>query len=146
MLEPTILTWVLIAFGALIFLLMLYAQLLMAANPHSRKTKDVIIGKGEDWRDKSHLRNALGQAWADFLIWLPLLVAGTVGVILGHPWGYALWAASGAISVYISIVFWFSEREYVYPAYGPLAYYTYFWGLFVYWGLAVIIYSVWRLA
>ena len=57
MLKPTLITWILIIFGALlIFLPMLYAQLLMALRPHSRKAKDIIIGKGEDWRDKTHFR------------------------------------------------------------------------------------------
>ena len=37
------------------------------------------------------------------------------------------------------------EREYVYPAVGPLAYYTYIWGNFVYWGAATLIYALLRL-
>jgi hypothetical protein len=147
MLQPTLITWILVIFGALlIFLPMLYAQLLMVLRPHSQKTKDLLIGKGEDWRDKIHFRLSLGIAWADLVTWLPLLAAGTVGVLLGEAWGYALWAAAGAISVYISIIFWFSERETVYPAFGPLAYYTYYWGFFVYWGVAIVIHAVLRLA
>ena len=147
MIEPTAITWILVIFGALlIFIPMLYAQLLMALRPHSQKTKDLIIGREEDWRDKTHLRMSLGAAWADLIVWLPLLAAGSIGVLLGQVWGYALWAAAGAISVYISIILWFSEREYVYPAYGPLVYYTYFWGFFVYWGVVVGVYALLRLA
>ena len=147
MLEPTLITWILIIFGLVfIFLPMLYVQLRMVLRPNNRKTRDVIIGKGEDWRDKTHFRMSLGAGWADLMIWLPLLAAGSVGVILGQVWGYALWAASGAISVYVNIILWFSEREYVYPACGPLVYYTYFWGFFVYWGVAVVVYTVLRLA
>ena len=147
MLEPTLTTWILIIFGLVfIFLPMLYVQLRMVLRPNSRKTRDIIIGKGEDWRDKTHFRMSLGAGWADLMIWLPLLAAGSVGVILGQVWGYALWAASGAISVYANIILWFSEREYVYPACGPLVYYTYFWGFFVYWGIAVVVYTVLRLA
>ena len=147
MLEPTLITWILVIFGALlIFLPMLYAQLLMALVPHSQQTKDLIIGKGEDWRDKTHFRMSLGTAWADLIIWLPLLGVGSIGVLLGQVWGYALWAAAGAISVYINVILWFSEREYVYPAVGPLVYYTYYWGFFVYWGVAVVAYAVLRLA
>jgi hypothetical protein len=146
-LKPTLITWILIIFGTvLIFLPMLYAQLLMALQPHNQKAKDIIIGKGEDWRDKTHFRMSYGAAWADVLIWLPLLAAGSIGVVLGHTWGYVLWAASGAISVYINMILWFSEREYVYPSCGPLAYYTYFWGFFIYWGMAVVAYAVLRLA
>jgi hypothetical protein len=147
MLEPTLITWILVVFGIVfIFLLILYGQLLMALRPHSQKTKDLIIGKGEDWRDKTHMRMSLGIAWADLIVWLPLLAAGSVGVLAGQAWGYALWMASGAISVYINVILWFSEREYVYPTCGPLAYYTYFWGFFVYWGVAVVAHAAWRLA
>ena len=147
MLQPTIVTWILIAFGALfIFLPMAYAELLMALRPRSRQAKDIIIGKGEEWRNETHFRMSHGAAWADLAIWLPLLVAGTLGVMLAQAWGYALWAASGAISVYINIILWFSERDYVYPTKGPLMYYTVFWGFFVYWGLAVVVYAVLRLA
>ena len=147
MLQPTFITWALIVFGAVfIFLPMLYAQLLMARRPHSQKARDYIIGEGEDWRDKTHFRMSYGYAWADLAIWLPLVVAGSIGVLLGQACGYALWAASGAISVYINITLWFSEREYVYPACGPLAYYTIYWGFFVYWGVAVVAYVVLRLA
>ncbi len=147
MIEPTVVTWGLVIFGIVfIFLPILYAQLLMVRRPQDQKTKDLIIGKGEDWRDKSHLRFSYGIGWADLVFWLPLLVAGSIGVLLGQQWGYVLWAASGAISVYISIVLWFAEREYVYPSAGPLVYYTYLWGFFVYWGIAVVVYSVLRLA
>ena len=147
MLRPTVITWILVVFGlVLIFLPMLYAQLLMALRPNSRKAKDIIIGKGEEWRDTTHFRMSRGLAWVDVIIWLPLLLFGSIGVLLGHAWGYALWAAAGTISVYISIIFWFSEREYVYPSRGPLAYYTYYWGFFVYWGVAVVVYTVLRLA
>lgn len=146
MIQPTVTTWILVIFGILfIFLPLFCAQFLMATRPHNRKTKDLIIGKGEDWRDKSHCRNSFGHAWGDLIIFLPSMAAGSIGVVLGHTWGYVLWAVSGAISVYINVVLWFSEREYVYPAHGPLVYYTYYWGFFVYWGIAVVVYAVHRL-
>ena len=52
----------------------------------------------------------------DLVFKLPLMAAGIIGVILGQAWGCVLWAAVAAIAVYISIVLWFSEREYVNPA------------------------------
>jgi len=146
MLQPTIVTWILVIFGIVfIFLPMVFVQFLVVLKPHSQKTKDIIIGKGEDFRDKTHFRMSYGLAWADLLLWLPLLAVGSIGVLLGQVLGYILWAVSGAISVYISIILWIVEREYTYPAAGPLAYYTYYWGFFVYWGLAVVIYTVLRM-
>jgi len=145
--QPTFVTWVLAVFGVVfVFLPILYSQVLMAFRPRSQKARNIIIGKGEDWRDKTHFRMSYGAAWADLIILLPLLAAGNIGVLLSQGWGYVLWAVSGAISVYISIILWFSEREYVYPSKGALAYYTIYWGFFMYWGIAVMAYVVLRLA
>ena len=66
MIQPTVVTWVLVIFGAVfIFLLLLYAQLLMVLRPRSQAAQDLLIGKGEAWRDKTHFRMSLGSAWAD---------------------------------------------------------------------------------
>lgn len=147
MIKPTVVTWILLGFGwVFIFLVLFFAQLLMVLRPDSRRTKDIIIGKGEEWHDRTHKRFSLGGAFADLMVLLPLLAAGSVGVILGQEWGYILWAASGAIAAYISIILYVTEKELVYPHCGPLAYYTYYWGIPLYWGVAVVAYSVLRLS
>ena len=66
-------------------------------------------------------------------------------MLTSNNWGYLLFAVSGAMSVYINIILWFKEKEYVYPSIGPLKYYTYFWGNFMYWGLASLLYSILRI-
>lgn len=143
--QPTIVTWILVIFGAITLLPLLLIQLLMLVKPNSQKTKDLIVAKGADWRDKTHFRSALGFAWADWLIVAPLLITGSTGVIIGYAWGYVLWGAAGSISLYINIVLWFLEKEYVYPSRGALAYYSYYWGFFVYWGALALVYSAMRL-
>lgn len=143
--EPTLVTWILVIFGILIDLPLGYGQLLLIRDPHGQKTKDLVIGKGEDWRDKTHLKFAYGAAWADWLLVFPILIAGSIGVLLGTYWGYMLWISAGSISLYINFILWFLEREYVYPAWGPLVYYTFYWGFYVYWGLAVLIYGLLRI-
>lgn len=77
---------------------------------------------------------------------MPLGVVGSIGVLLAHPWGYGMWLASGAIAVYVNIIHWFSGRKYILPVRRAFAYYTYEWGLWVYWGVAVIVYATLRLA
>ena len=110
MLPPTLTTWVLVIFGLVfVFAILLYGQILMVLRPHSQKTKDLLIGKGEDWRDKTHFRFSVGGAWADLLFWLPMLLTGSIGVLFGYRWGYVLWAVSGGISAYISIILWFTD-------------------------------------
>jgi hypothetical protein len=145
MLQPTVITWILIIFGLITCAPLLYAQLVMLTQPHSQKTKDILIGKGEDWQDKSHFKNAFALAWVDWILFTPVFVIGIIGVVLGQAWGYVLFAVAGAIMLYINVFLWFFEREYVYPSVGPLAYYTYIWGDFVYWGAATLVYSLLRL-
>ena len=145
MLNPTLVTWILIIFGLITCGPLLYAQLVMLLQPHSQKAKDIIIGKDEDWRDRSHFKSAYALAWADWIFFMPLFVAGIIGVLFGQVWGYVLFAVAGAIMLYINIFLWFFEKEYVCPAVGPLPYYTFTWGNFVYWGLASVFYSVLRL-
>ncbi|MBC8234701.1 hypothetical protein H8E77_34590 [bacterium] len=145
MLQPTIVTWILVIFGAITLLPLLFAQLTILVQPHGQKAKEILVAKGEDWRDKTHFRSAYGFAWADWILLVPFFAAGTVGVLLGLAWGYVLWAAAGTISLYVNIVLWFMEKEYVYPSRGPLVYYTYYWGFFVFWGAAALAYAALRL-
>ncbi len=144
--QPTLVTWVLVVFGAITLAPLTSVYLVFLLRPHSPLAKKWMIGEGEDWRDKTHFRFALGGAWADGLLLAPLAVAGSIGVIFGHAWGYMLWGAAGSISLYINIVLWFTEKEYVYPSRGPLAYYSYYWGFFVYWGTLALAYSAIRIS
>ena len=142
MIKTSIFTWILAIFGSVTFLPLLVAQLMMILKPDSQKTKDLIIGKGENWRDKTHFKSALAFAWADLLVVFPLFVVGTVAVLFGEVWGFVIWIVLGVLSIYFSILFWIMEKEYTFPSCGWLAYYTYFWGFFLYWGVATIIFSI----
>ena len=143
--QPTLVTWLLIAFGVVTLIPLFVAQVSMLVSPNSQKTKEIIIGKGEDWRDKTHFKMALGTAWADWLFFVPVFILGSIGMGLAKPWGYALFAVAGACSLYINIILWFTEKEYVYPSRGPLRYYSYYWGFFMYWGALALIYGLTRL-
>ncbi|MFZ5868060.1 MAG: hypothetical protein ACOYXY_19415 [Thermodesulfobacteriota bacterium] len=145
MIEPTGVTWTLVIVGLIIYAPAAYMQFLAVRNPHSRRVKDLLIGKGEDYADKTHFLFCHGSGWADMLMQFPPLIVGSIGVILGRPWGYVLWAAVAAIALYISIVLWFVDGEYVYPKCGPLAFYTYYWGIWVYWAIIALVYSLVRI-
>lgn len=140
--KISIFTWILSIFGVITFLPLMLAQLLMLLSPESKQARDLIIGKGETWRDDTHYRSALAFAWADILILLPIFIISYWGIFSGHEWGYILWFVLGIISIYFSIIFWVQEKAYVLPSCGRLAYYTYFWGSFLYWGIGVSVYSL----
>ena len=82
MLEPTIVTWILIIFGLITCGPLLYAQLVVLLQPDSQKAKDLIIGQGEDWRDRSHFKSAYALARADWVFFMPVFVAGIIGVAI----------------------------------------------------------------
>ena len=145
MFTPTITTWIIIVFGVITCAPLFFTQLIMLLQPEGQKAKDILIGKGEEWRDKTHFNSAYALALADWLFFVPVFVLGIIGVLSSESWGYVLFAVAGAISIYINIFLWFFEREYVYSAVSPLAYYTYVWGNFIYWGAATLVYSLLRL-
>ena len=145
MYQPTITTWILIIFGLITCLPLLVAQLIILIEPKGKRAKDILIGKGEEWRDKTHFKSAYSLAITDWLIFVPFFILGIIGMLLSSYWGYLLFAVSGAIQLYINIFLWFFEKEYVYPSNGPLKYYTYLWGNFMYWGAASLLYGIFRL-
>jgi hypothetical protein len=143
--QPTLVTWALVAFGVVTLVPLFLAQTAMLFRPNSQRTKELLIGKGEEWRDNTHFKLSVGAAWADWLFFAPVFIAGSVGVLLGQSWGYLLFGAAGALSLYINVILWFTEKEYVFPTRGPLRYFTYYWGFFVYWGALAFAYSVLRI-
>jgi len=146
MYHPTTITWILIAFGLITCLPLLYAQRALLIDPEGNKAKNFLIGEGEEWRDKTHFKFAYAAAWSDWLIFAPLFVSGIIRMLLSKQWGFLFFAVSGAIQVYINTLLWFLEKEFVYPSRGPLKYYTYYWGSFIYWGFASFLYGVFRLS
>ena len=145
MIPPTIITWILVLFGLITCAPLLFIQFRVIMDPHGRTVKDFVIGKDLDWRDETHLLSAIGGSRADWIVFAPLLVLGTIGVLIGSTWGYVLYAAAGAVMLYINVSLWYQEKKNVYPVVGPVAYYTYYWGDFVYWGAASVIYAMIRL-
>lgn len=143
--EPTLFTWALVIWGAITLAPLVFVQLVFLRRPDSPKPKEWLIGAGEEWRDRTHLRSATGMALADCLFHFPLFVLGSAGVLIGASWGYVLFGAAGAIALYINIVLLVTEKEYVYPSRGALKYFTYYWGFFVYWGASTLAYSALRI-
>jgi hypothetical protein len=145
MYQPTVVTWILIIIGLIVCFPLLVAQFIILIEPEGKRAKNILIGKDEEWRDNSHFKAAYSLAITDWLIFFPLFILGIIGMLAGSYWGYVLFAVAGAIQLYINVFLWFFEKEYVYPANGPLKYYTYLWGNFMYWGFAALLYGLVRL-
>ena len=74
MYQATIISWILIIFGTITCLPLLLAQIIILVNPKGQKAKDILIGKGEEWRDETHFKSAYSLAIADWLIFFPLFI------------------------------------------------------------------------
>ena len=96
--QPTLVTWALVVFGVVTLIPLILAQRSMLVRPNSQSTRNLLIGKGENWRDTTHFRFSLGAAWADWLFFGPLFVVGSIGMLLAQGWGYILFGAAGACS------------------------------------------------
>jgi hypothetical protein len=143
--QPTVISWILIIFGVITVIPLLVANMIMLLNPKGKEAKDILIGEGQEWRDNTHFKSQFALAFTDWLIFVPLFLLGIIGIFKGQAWGYFLFAVSGAIQLYINVFLWFLEKEYVYPSQGPLKYFTYYWGNFIYWGAVALLYGLFRL-
>ena len=70
-----------------------------------------------------------GLAWADVLLWVPLQVAGAVGMLLGQEWGFLLALAASVPYVYTAIPIFIWDRDLGFRGKG-----------FTYW---VVIWAMW---
>ena len=79
--KPTVYTWTLAIFGAITFLPLMMAQLIMLFEPKSQQAKDLIIGKWKEWHDYTHFRSALAHPKHHWCFQWP-----TLGLlpVLGH--------------------------------------------------------------
>ena len=91
MYQPTLITWILILFGLITCLPMLIAQLIMLIEPDGKRAKDILIGKDEEWRDKTHFKSAYSLAITDWILFAPLFILGIIGMLIASYWGYFLW-------------------------------------------------------
>ena len=87
LIEPPLVPWLLVLTGAITLLLLVLAQFVILIKPDSQLARNLLVGKNEQWRDKTRFRSAYGCAWADRLIMLPLAVVGSIAALQGYPWG-----------------------------------------------------------
>jgi hypothetical protein len=87
--EVTALTWIVAVAGFPITSVLLSGQLVAVFSPRGEWTiKNVYGGTPASTDPKAYFAFNQGYAWADSAFWLPLQVAGSVGVLLGERWRF----------------------------------------------------------
>ena len=100
--EVTAATWIIALAGLGLIGVLSAVQAVAAVRPRSQWTIDNVYGGSPNDTDPvAYFAFNQGFAWADPFFWAPLQIAGSIGMMLGHRWGFLL-ALVG------SVPFWYS--------------------------------------
>ena len=100
--DVTPLTWVVALIGLLLIVILGALQLVAVVRPQSEWTiANVYGGSPADTDPRAYFAFNQGYAWVDTVLWAPLQIAGSVGMLLGERWGFLL-------ALMASVPFWYS--------------------------------------
>ena len=100
--DVTPLTSVVAILGLLLMLLLGSLEMIAVIRPKAEWTiKNVYGGDPETTDSRAYFAFNQGGAWADAIVWAPLQIAGSVGMLLGERWGFLL-------ALVASVPFWYS--------------------------------------
>lgn len=104
-----------------------------------------LANHGLEWDSEEHRLRAVGYAYADIFVNLPSYILAVMGILSNQAWGYVFLAINGATHVYSSIFLFLSERARDKGVIGAFAFYTYWWGGYLYTGALGLAFALWRL-
>ena len=143
--EVTLWTWVIAGAGLALALILGAAQVIAVLRPRADWTIDNIYGGRPEGTDpKAYFAFYRGFALADVFFWLPLQIAGSIGMLLGMRWGFLLALIASVPFWYTSIQFFIWDRDLGYRK-PTLGYWLFTWGMFPAFGVLEGAYCLARL-
>ena len=110
--DVTIVTWVVAISGLVLIGLLGLLQLAALVRPRTPWTVKTVYGGDPGATDPTaYFAFNQGLAWADVLLWVPLQVAASVGMLLGQEWGFLLAIAASVPYVYSAIPLFIWDRR-----------------------------------
>ena len=110
--EVTTATWIVAIAGLLLIMLLGALQVVAVIRPRSDWTvKNVYGGDPESTDPKAYFAYNQGYAWGDVFLWVPLQIAGSIGMILGYRWGFLLALAASIPYVYTAFTNFIWDRD-----------------------------------
>jgi hypothetical protein len=143
--EVTAFTWIVAIMGLLFILLIGSLQLVALLRPRGEWTIKNVYGGSPDSTDPTaYFAFSQGFAWADVILWAPLQIAGTIGMMLGERWGFLLALAASVVFVYTAFSFFIWDRDLGFrePTFN---YWFVIWGMWPLFGLIQGVYVFTRL-
>ena len=143
--EATTATWAIALIGLGLISLLAALQLVAVARPRSRWTIDNVYGGSPDDTDpKAYFAFNRASAWADPFLLAPLQIAGSIGMLLGHRWGFLLALMASVPFWYTAVFFYFWDRDLGFRR-NTAAYWIVTWGLWPVFGVVEGVYCFVRL-
>ena len=110
--DVTVLTWVVAIAGLVLIGLLASLQLVAIVRPRAPRTVEMVYGGNPDSTDpKAYFAFNQGLAWADVVLWAPLQIIGSIGMLLGREWGFVLALAASVPYLYSAIPIFVWDRD-----------------------------------
>lgn len=143
--EVTLFTWVVAIVGLALILLLGGLQLVAVIRPHAVWTVEKVYGGTPEGTDpKAYFAFNQGIAWADPFFFVPLQIAGSVGMMLGERWGFLLALAASVPFVYTAITIYIWDRD-MGVREKTFNYWVVVWGMWPAFGIVEGVYTFTRL-
>ncbi len=127
--EVTVATWIVAIAGLALIGLLAALQLVALLRPRSAWTVDNVYGGDPDATDATaYFAFNQGMAWADTFFWAPLQIAGSIGMLLGKPWGFLLALVASAPFCYTAISVFVWDRDLGFRN-SNFTYWVFIWGM-----------------
>jgi hypothetical protein len=138
-------TWLVALTGLLLISLLVALQFVAVLRPRGEWTiRNVYGGSPERTDPTAYFAFNRGIAWADSFAWGPIQVAGSLGMLLGHRWGFLL-ALMGAVPFwYSSIPQFIWDRDMGFRQ-NTIQYWVVVWGMWPVFGVLESVYCFTRL-
>ena len=143
--EVTAATWFVAIAGLVLMVLLGGLQLVAVFRPRSAWTIENVYGGSPDTTDPTaYFAFNQGYAWVDAIFWAPLQIAGSIGMILGHRWGFLLALVASVPFWYTAIPIFIWDRDLGFRK-NTFTYWVFVWAMWPVFGIAEGIYCFVRL-
>lgn len=143
--DVTALTWMVAIAGLILIGLLGGLQLVAVVRPRSTWTVQNVYGGEPNATDPTaYFAYNQGYAWADVFFWAPLQVAGSIGMLLGHRWGFLLALAASVPFVYTAVTNFIWDRDLGFRE-STFTYWVIIWGIWPLFGVIEGVYCFVRL-
>lgn len=143
--DVTVATWVVAIGGLVLICLLAGLQLVAVVRPRAEWTIANVYGGDPSSTDPTaYFAFNQGFAWADPFFWAPLQIAGSIGMLLGHRWGFLLALAASVPFVYTAISIFIWDRDLGFRK-NTFTYWVIVWAMWPAFGIVEGIYTFTRL-